>query len=92
MDLFVNDDVSELQQGSENECRFYVAYHMIRLASNFKNLKGAKVSLCQIYLGPLAASTYIYLSYTHSSFDCHFLLGRAGSSRQAIGRQAALGY
>ena len=45
MDLSVNDDVSELQQGSENECRFYVAYHMIRLAVNFKNLKGAKVSL-----------------------------------------------
>ena len=48
MDLSVNDDVSELQQGSRNECGFYVAYHMIRLAVNFKNLKGAKVSLCQI--------------------------------------------
>ena len=50
MDLFVNDDVSELQQGSGNECGFYVAYHMIGLASSFKNLKGAKVRLCQIYL------------------------------------------
>ena len=81
-----------MQQGPGNVCGFYVAYHMIRLASSFKNLKGAKVSLCQIYLGPLAASTYIYLSYKHSSFDCHFLLGRVGSSGQAIGRQAALGY
>jgi len=39
MDLSVNDDVSELQQGSRNECGFYVAYHMIHLAVNFKNLK-----------------------------------------------------
>ena len=53
-----------MQQGPRNVCGFYVAYHMIRLATSFKNLKGAKVSLCQIYLGPLAASTYIYICHT----------------------------
>jgi len=39
-----------MQQGPGNVCGFYVAYHMIRLATSFKTLKGAKVSLCQIYL------------------------------------------
>ena len=77
-----------MQQGSRNECGFYVAYHMIRLAANFKNLKGAKISLCYKDIRGHKPS----LSYKHSSFDCHFLLGHAGSSGQAIGRQVALGY
>ncbi|RLN42760.1 hypothetical protein C2845_PM01G44310 [Panicum miliaceum] len=37
-----------MQQGFGNECGFYVAYHMIRLTSTFKNFKGAKISLSQM--------------------------------------------
>ncbi|RLN33788.1 hydroxyproline-rich glycoprotein-like [Panicum miliaceum] len=36
------DPDHRMQQGSGNECGFYVAYHMIRLTSTFKNFKGAK--------------------------------------------------
>jgi len=35
-------------QGSGNECGFYVAYHMIRLTATFNKFKGPKVSLIQI--------------------------------------------
>jgi len=59
-DLTVYHLVQCMQRGSGNECGFYVAYHMIRLTATFKNLKGAKVSLSQMFI-------YIYI-HTHGTY------------------------